>query len=146
MEATEPISLERRATAKWEHLSHLTGIAMGAKQTGWDRLAQAILDDPSVRLRAVRRMEAIVNLCRLLTRLKEPHFVVLALRFGLTVDDQLVTEQPRSDVSEKLQLSVSRIAQIEQEAIDDLRRRSRSEFPAMEEFVYRANGNHVAAD
>jgi hypothetical protein len=139
------VSSERRATAKWEQLSHLTGIAMGGKQTGWDRLAQDILGDPSLRFKAVRRMEAIVNLCRLLTRLSEAHFVVLALRYGLTVDDQDVPAQSRQAVSEKLKLGVSRIAQLEQEALTDLQRRVPTEFPALADFVYRADGHHVTA-
>jgi DNA-directed RNA polymerase sigma subunit (sigma70/sigma32) len=140
------MSLDRRVSGRWEHLSQLTGIAIGAKQTGWDRLTQAILDDPSVRLRAVRRMEAIVNLCRLLTRLSEHHFVILALRYGLTVDDRVVAERSPRDVAEKARQPESRIIQLEQEAIEDLRRRARTEFPAMEAFVYRATTTCVAAD
>ncbi len=137
-------SLERRAAARWDYLCRLTGLSMGGKQTGWDRLAQRILDDPAVRLKAVHRMEAIVNLCRLLTRLDETHFTVLALRLGLTVDDQVVEEESRRHVSERLQLSMSRIAQVEQEAVVDLRQRSVSEFPTMEAYVHRVAGSVVS--
>ena len=146
MADSEAISLERRATARWENLSQLTGLAIGSRQTGWDRLVQVIFDDPDVRLRAVRRLECIVNLCRLLTRLPESHFIVLALRHGLTVDDRVVAEQSLSEVSEQVRLPVSRIAQIEQEAIADLRRRAGTEFPAIEAFVYRASHIRLAAD
>lgn len=137
------VSSERRATARWEQLSQLTGIAMGGKQTGWDRLAQVILDDPSLRFKAVRRMEAIVNLCRLLTRLGEAHFVVLALRYGLTVDDEDVAALSRQAISEKLKLGVSRVAQLEQDAIADLRRRLPREYPGMAEFMYAADRHRL---
>lgn len=137
---------ERRAAARWDHLSHLTGLSIGGKQTGWDRLAQVIIDDSTVRLKAVRRLEAIVNLCRMLTRLRDSHFTVLALRLGLTVDDQAVVERSRREVSEKLQLSVSRIAQLEQEAIEDLRRRATTEFPGMVDYVHRVAGDQTPTD
>lgn len=146
MSSNRPLSTERRATARWDYLCHLTGLSMGAKQTGWDRLAQVILDDPSVRLKAVRRMEAIVNLCRMLTRSRESHFVVLALRLGLTVDDQAVTERSRREVSEQLKLSHSRVAQLEQEAVEELRTRVATEFPGMAEFIYRVNGEPSTGD
>lgn len=137
---------ERRATARWNQLSNLTGVSVGSKQTGWDRLAQVIIDDPTVRLKAIRRLEAIVSLCRMLTRLRESHFTVLALRLGLTVDDQAIEERSRREVSEKLQLSVSRIAQLEQEAIEDLRIRVATEFPGMADYVHRVMGDRATTD
>jgi DNA-directed RNA polymerase sigma subunit (sigma70/sigma32) len=137
MSSINPEPPERRAAARWEHLSQLTGVSLGGKQTGWDRLIQQIFDDPDLRLKAVHRMEAIVNLCRLLTRSSEAQFTVLALRLGLTVDDQIVAEQSRRQVSERLQLSMSRIAQLEQEALLDLRRRAAIEFPNMAHHVHR---------
>ena len=130
----------RRAAARWDHLSALTGVSLGGKQTGWDRLIQQIFDDPDIKLKTVHRLEAIVNLCRLLTRLNESRFTVLALRLGLTVDDQVVDEQSRQQVSDRLQVSVSRIAQLEQEAVLDLRRRAAIEFPNMAAYVYRVTG------
>ena len=140
MAINRPTSIERRASARWDHLSNLTGLSIGGKQTGWDRLAQVILDDPAVRLKSVRRLEAIVNLFRLMTRMRESDFVILALRLGLTVDDQAVGEQSRRAVSEKLQLSVSRIAQLENEAVEDLRKRVASEFPDIADYVHSVNG------
>jgi DNA-directed RNA polymerase specialized sigma subunit len=142
MTVNQPLSTERRLAARWDHLSNLTGLSIGGKQTGWDRLAQVILDDPAVRLKSVRRMEAIVNLFRMMTRLRESDFVILALRLGLTVDDQAVVEQSRREVSEKLQLSVSRIAQLEHEAIEDLRVRVTTEFPDIADYVHRSNGGN----
>jgi hypothetical protein len=136
MEQMTSGSVERRVTGRWDRLSNLTGLSMGGKHTGWDRLAAAILDDPAIRLKAICRLEAIVNLCRLLTRLSETHFVVLALRLGLSVDDQEVEPRPRRHVSETVQLSMSRIAQIENEAINDLRRRVATEFPTIADYVY----------
>lgn len=129
--------IDRRATGRWEYLSHLTGLAVGEKHTGWDRLAQIILDEPAVRLASIRRLEAIVNLCRMLTRLSESQFIVLTLRLGLSVDDQVVEARSRQDVSQTLQLSVSRIAQLEREAINDLRARFSFEFPDLPAYVYR---------
>ncbi len=118
-------------------LSHLTGLAVGGKHTGWDRLAQIVLDDPSTRIASVRRLEAIVNFCRMLTRLSESQFVVLTLRLGLTVDDQAIETRSRQEVSNTLQLSVSRIAQLEREAIEDLRTRIILEFPDLTVYVHR---------
>lgn len=140
MTLNQPMTAERRLAARWDHLSNLTGLSIGGKQTGWDRLAQVLLDDPAVRLKSVRRMEAIVNLFRMMTRLRESDFVILSLRLGLTVDDQPVDAQPRRQVSEKLKLSVSRIAQLENEAIGDLRARVESEFPDIADYVHRSNG------
>jgi DNA-directed RNA polymerase sigma subunit (sigma70/sigma32) len=145
MSMNESVSSERRARGRWDHLCHLTGLAIGGKQTGWDRLTQAILDNSDARLRAVQRLEAIVSLCRLLTRLNETHFVVLALRYGLTVDDQDVAPRSRQEISEKLSLSVSRVAQLEHEAIADLRRRVPAEIPALAEFVYSVGSGQFAA-
>jgi hypothetical protein len=150
-EASAPV--ERRVTGRWDRLSNLTGISMGGRQTGWDRLAAAIMDDPAIRLKAVCRLEAIVNLCRMLTRLSETHFVVLALRYGLSVDDETIDARPRREVSERINLSVSRVAQLESEAVEDLRRRIPIEFPRFTSFVYHATrqssgngtepGNHL---
>jgi len=119
---------------------------MGGKQTGWDRLAQVILNDPAIRLMPIRRMEAIVNLCRMLSRLRESHFIVLALRLGLTVDDQVVAVQSRHTVSGQLQLSVSRVAQLEKEAIKELQIRVVTEFPSMADFVIRRAKEQLAVD
>ena len=146
MTLNQPITAERRLAAKWDHLSNLTGLSIGGRQTGWDRLAQTILDDPNVRLKSVRRMEAIVNLFRMMSRLRESDFVILALRLGLTVDDQALDERSRREVSEKLQLSVSRIAQLEHEAVEDLRMRLASEFPDIAEYVLTTNGGNSIAD
>jgi hypothetical protein len=146
MTLNQPISAERRLAARWDHLSNLTGLSIGGRQTGWDRLAQTILDDPTVRLKSVRRMEAIVNLFRMMSRLREPDFVILALRLGLTVDDQALDERSRREVSEKLQLSVSRIAQLEHEAVEDLRMRLTSEFPNFADYVLTSNGGNGITD
>lgn len=131
------VPTDRRTTGRWDRLSHLTGLTIGGKFTGWDRLAQIILDDPTIRLASVRRLEAIVNLCRMLTRLSDSQFVVLTLRLGLTVDDQPADPQSRQDASTTLQLSVSRIAQLEREAIEDLRTRITVEFPDLPAYVHR---------
>jgi hypothetical protein len=141
MASPRPEPLDRRVGGRWDQLSTVTGVSLGGTQTGWDRLVQQLCDDPDVRLKAVRRMEAIVSLCRLLTRLSDTHFIVLALRLGLTVDDQDIDGQSRRQVSERLRLSVSRIAQLEQEAVVDLRRRAVIEFPSMAAYVHRSTGS-----
>ncbi len=129
----------------WERLSVLTGMSVGAKETGWDRLAQQIVDDPAVRIRSIRRLEAVVTLERLLATLRDPHFAVLALRLGLTLDDHQIVGQSRHEVSERLQLSVSRIAQLEQEAITELRAQSSATVPSLAEFFYRVEADRSMA-
>src|SRR5688572_16538851 len=93
----------------WDQLFRLNGVTIGAKHTGWDRLAQAIVGDATARLRLVWRLEAIVILSRMLSRLRQPHFTVLALRLGLTIDDQPRLERSRQEVSETINLSVSQV-------------------------------------
>lgn len=111
-----------------------------------DRLVRAVLDDPTVRIRAVRRLEAVVTLCRLLTRLGEWHFAVVALRFGLTVDDQDMTVRSPQTVAQQLGLSVARVAQLEAAAIADLQRRQPQECPGLDAAIYRAEEYHLAPD
>ena len=137
--------LRPAANDGWERLSVLTGMTVGAKETGWDRLAQQILNDPTVRLRSIRRLEAVVTLERLLAALRDAHFTVLALRLGLTLDDQPIVEQSRRDVSERLQLSVSRIAQLEQEAIEELRAQVSSASPSLADFFYHVEDDRSLA-
>lgn len=141
MQEHTAVPIERRARARWDQLSVLTGVSVGRKQTGWDHLTQVVLNDPTIRLKSTNRLETIVNLCRMLSRLPEPQFIALALRLGLTVDDQTMVPQSRQEVSERLHLSVSRIAQLEREAIEDLRMRTATEFPGMPNHVH-----HVASD
>lgn len=129
------------AADRWDRLWMLTGISIGTKQTGWDRLVQQILDDSSLRLRSVRRLEAIVTLHRMLATLREAHFTVLALRLGLTVDDEPAAERTRQEVSTALGFSVSQIAQMEQEAYDALRSRLSTSFPNIERYVHHVAGS-----
>ena len=113
-----------QATDVWSRLSSLTGRPANVVNTGWDQFFKVVLDDPSLSLRVDGRIGGIARLVDLISTLSEAQLTVVALRFGLTVDDRPLVARSRREISEHLQLSVSRIAQLEREAIQALRQRA----------------------
>ncbi len=132
-------SMRSSVVDSWHHLFLVTNVEDYTKETGWDRLVRSLLNDPLLQLKIAHRLEGVVALANMLAVLQEAQLIVLALRFGLTVDDRPLNECSRREVAERLMLSTSRIAQLEREAIERLRNHIEIACPNIGDLVHRAS-------